>query len=202
MLLEIDACGSIDHDSDSAVARATVRYHIDRQNRIVSLSDTWRTWAESNGAPHLADGVLGRSLWDFVGDYQTREVYRTLLARVRDGQQVRFPYRCDAPDLRRFMRMTMTSDGEGGVWFDSETLRTEPRPRCWRAPLPPEAPEMLLRACGWCKRVAVDGAWEEIEVAVARLDLFGGPATPALTHGMCPPCYEQFMSALAPPTSA
>lgn len=194
----MSAESNLEPASDSATPRTTVRYRIDRHDRIVSLSDTFSAWAAENGAAHLADGVVGRSLWEFVGDYQTREVYRTLIARVREGRDLGFPYRCDAPHLRRFMRMTMWPDGEGGVWFESAILRVEPRAACWRLPDAAEATGVLLPACAWCGRVAVEGGWDEIEVAIARLDLFGDAPLPALTHGMCPTCYTAFLESFAP----
>lgn len=190
------ACGNARRDHSPQPG--TVCYRVDAHDRIAELGDTWSAWAVENGAPQLARGVVGRSLWEFVGDPHTREVYRTLLARVRGGLVVRFPYRCDAPQMRRFMRMTLTPDGEGGVWFDSETVRTEPRTPCWLAARPTETPATVRTVCGWCKRVAVDDGWEEIEVAIARLDLFGDTGTPALSHGMCPACYATFMETLDP----
>lgn len=175
---------------------SAVRYQIDAQDRIVAVSETWAAFAVANDSPHLSEGVLGRSLWDFVGDTPTRELYQVLLARVRGGRPVRFPYRCDAPAMRRFMRMTMTLTNGGGVCFDSAILRAEPRTPQWSAPALPAGPAALLTACGWCNRIAVAGGWEEIEVAIDRLGLFGAAPPPALTHGICPACYGSFVAAL------
>ena len=52
-----------------------------------------------------------------------------------------------------------------------------------------------LRACGWCNRVDVDGAWTEVEDATARLGLFERPEVPAVAHGVCGEC-ERRMAAL------
>jgi len=163
-----------------------VSYRIDQDDSIAALGDDWVSFAIANDATHLAD-VTGRSLWDFVSDSTTRQVYRQLLARVRQGRTIRFSYRCDAPSLKRFMQMTMSPAPAGGVTFESATVRTEP---CGTTSALPEAgPDHLLRMCGWCKRVAVDGQWEEVECAVERSGVFAG-RPPAITHTMCPSCLQ------------
>src|SRR5450631_2450126 len=90
-----------------------VSYQIDGHDDIISVNSAWKAFARSNGAPHLAEQVVGRSLWEFVSDGTTRQVYRDLLVRVRGGRTVTFSYRCDSPSLRRYMRMTMTP---GAQW--------------------------------------------------------------------------------------
>jgi hypothetical protein len=104
-----------------------VSYQIDSHDDVRSVSDSWTVFAVSNGASHLAAHVVGHSLWEFVSDVTTRQVYLDLLARVRGGRTVTFSYRCDSPSLRRFMRMTMTPRAQNWVGFDSLTLRTESR---------------------------------------------------------------------------
>lgn len=44
---------------------------------------------------------------------------------------------------------------------------------------------------------SVDEAWtwQEVEVAVEWLGLFGGGPAPSLTHGMCEDCYARVMAA-------
>jgi hypothetical protein len=173
-----------------------VSYQIDRDDTLTGVGDGWRDFAMSNGAPYLADHVLGRNLFEFIIDATTRHIYRDLLAGVRAGREVSFDYRCDSPSLRRFMRMTMTARPQQGVAFRSLTVRTEPRV--------PATPDLgatptgnpLLVVCSWCKRVSVQDEWLEMEAVIERLGLFTADAPPALTHGACPACYERIMAAL------
>ena len=80
-------------------------HRIDRDDVIVFLDDEWKGFARENGAAGLAD-IAGRSLWDFVVGADVRDVYRQMLDRVReDGGSIGFPFRCDAPALRRFLEM-------------------------------------------------------------------------------------------------
>jgi hypothetical protein len=170
-----------------------VSYQIDSHDDVRRVSDSWAAFAVANGAPHLAADVVGHSLWEFVSDVTTRQVYQDLLVRVRGGRTVTFSYRCDSPSLRRFMQMTMTPRAQNGVGFDSLTLRTESRVPPMLAVPPTSQSNTLLRGCSWCKRVAVGDDWVEVELAVERLGLFGDGAPSAITHGMCPPCFARIM---------
>ncbi|MDQ3171420.1 MAG: hypothetical protein M3Q55_14895 [Acidobacteriota bacterium] len=176
------------------MAGARLIYRIDRGDVIADTNDAWAHFAQANQAPQLSD-VLGQSLWDHVSDNTTRQIYRDLIARVRAGHEVTFPYRCDAPALRRFMRMTMRPAPDRGVLFDSVIERAEARPAPPLLGGPAAGSSgVIVRVCSWCKRVHVRETWQEVEVAVESLGLFDGPA-PALTHGMCEDCYARIMQA-------
>lgn len=129
-----------------------------------------------------------------ISDPTTRQIYATLMERVRrDGVEVRVPFRCDAPAMRRWLELWMSPGADGGVVFASRTLREEPR----RAVVPPPAVDggRFIRMCSWCKQVEVDpGEWVELEAAVSRLALFAAVDVPLITHGICPPCVKTFES--------
>lgn len=166
-------------------------YRIDGRDVIAAVNDAWAPFAQANQAPQLTD-VVGQSVWDHVADDTTRQVYRDLIAGVRAGRIVTFTYRCDAPALRRFMRMTMLPEADGGVAFDSVIERAEPRPPVALLDSTSGEPSaMVVRMCSWCKRAYVEGGWHEIEIAVERLGLFSGGPMPGLTHGMCEDCYAR-----------
>lgn len=171
-----------------------VSYQIDGDDAIRCVGASWNAFATANGAPQMDDRVVGCSVWTFVSDETTRQVYRALIARVRAGQTATFSYRCDAPSLRRFMQMTMTSSAGHGVAFDSVTIRTETRVPLGFGMESQPCRDRMLRVCGWCKRMDVGGDWEEIDVAVECVGLFAGSPTPTLTHAMCPPCFARVMA--------
>lgn len=166
---------------------ANIRYQIDGGDLITTVSDSWSVFAMANDAPKLAQPPVGRAIWDSILGGTTREVYRQLFARVRQGRTVTFPYRCDAPGLRRFLRMQLSPSDEDGIDFDSSTVRTEPRHPIQLAP-GPGRDAGLVTICSWCKRVAVGREWVEVEVAVQRLNLFGATVAGAITHGACTEC--------------
>ena len=167
-----------------------VTYRIDEHDRIASVSESWDSFAILNhGGPAAADTV-GRPLWDFLSGDVTRQVYRDLITRARSGRAITFSFRCDAPMLRRFMRMTMSSSANSGVTFDSLTLRVEPRDHV-TVPVCDTPTDDLLRICGWCKRLAIGDEWMEVEAAIGPLGVFIGRPFGGVTHAMCPDCFSR-----------
>lgn len=164
-----------------------VLYCVDENDKLERASDSWDLFAAANdGQTVLWERVKGRSLWDFVSDRTTRGLYSDLLERVRAGRPVSFPFRCDSPGVRRFLRMEMRPGGGGRVEFLVRAENVEPRPL---QPLPSAGG--LLRVCGWCRRVAAPGGWLELEDAARDLGLFERETLPRATHGICEPCEDR-----------
>ncbi len=172
-------------------------YRINGQDRIVFVNEEWDRFAQANdGETVLAARVLQRPLWDFISDVTTQEIYRQILQRVRSGRPVRFTFRCDAPQFRRTLRMDIYP-GEGNtVEFRTHTLSEEHR-QSVRFEVTRCGSGDLLRMCSWCKKVYTEGSWEEIEVAIERLQIFRRPCPPLITHGICESCYRNMVDVLA-----
>jgi hypothetical protein len=180
----------------------STRYVIDADDRIRSVDAGWTDFARENAAPELSGpGVIGRPLFDSIADAGTREIYRSLLQRVREQDTpVLLPFRCDAPDRRRYMRLVITPLYAGQVQFDAVLEREEPRPPVGLLDVAASRADSFVRACGWCKRIdAGRDDWVEAEDAVVRLDLFGAAAFPQITHGICPHCERSLFE--EPPTT-
>jgi hypothetical protein len=135
------------------------------------------------------DSSLGRSLWDFVAGQDVKKLQRMLVRRIREGvRDVKLPFRCDGPEVRREMDIRIAADSSGrAVLFSarlrSEQERDEPQPL-----LDPGSPrgDELLPMCAWCDRFEIDGEWVEVEVAAERLELFRRSELPAIDHTICP----------------
>lgn len=174
----------------------SLSYTIDDQDRLIRVDEAFYRFAEENGW-NEADASLGRSLWKFVAGEDVRKVERLLIRRVRDElREIRLPFRCDGPDVRREMEIRIRSDSSGRVVEFSGTLlreeRREPEPLLDRS-----APrgEETLRMCAWCDRFQVDGEWLEVEEAARRLELFRRSALPRLDHRLCPQCSRALLAA-------
>ena len=169
---------------------ANIVYRLNSQDEFIYVNEVWEDFASANDAADLSrEQVLARPVWDFIADDTTAQLYREILRHVRAGRPARFNFRCDAPEFRRRMEMTISGRDGGGVQFETRTLGEEERPR--QELLERYAPRAddLLRMCGWCKRVDLgDGRLGEVEQAVAELGLFERKALPRLTHGMCVTC--------------
>ena len=171
------------------------RYQTDADGHLVHVDQGWCDFALANDAAEYAvpDALYGRALLSFISEPTTQHVYSVLMNRVQNQHAVVVvPFRCDAPQLRRWLELKMTPH-EGGVAFATRELRTEQR----EAPFPfgraGSRADLLLRMCSWCKDVeAQPGRWERIEDAVSHFALFREPEVPGITHGICPSCVALF----------
>jgi len=168
-----------------------VSYSIDADDRIRGVDDAWLEFARLNDAPELTRaGVIGRSLWEFVTGAELRRLYGILVSRVRtDDTRIILPFRCDSPDERREMRLTISALRAGAVRFEGHLVSCRRRP--WLAILHPGIPRSDLRVviCGICRRLRTPaGGWEELEDVVATMKLFSGPRPPSLDESICTPC--------------
>jgi len=173
-------------------------YDVDAAHRIVSLGQGWSDFARDNQGEHLSsDRLLGRCLWDFVSDRTTQELYRQIIHRALQGRTTSVPFRCDSPAERREMEIEASLVEGYRCRFTTRIRRREVRPEVPLLSVSVLRSRELLRACGWCKRIAVSfGSWVEVEAAVEQLRLFDFPELPRLTHGICPVCLETLSEAL------
>ncbi len=177
---------------------AGVRYQINDQDEIVFVDEAWDQFAVSNdGDEVIANSVLGRVLWDFISDEVTRQLYRQIVARVRQGNHTQYKLRCDSPSCRRQMEMTIQATETGHIEFVTRILKEEVRsPPALLARETPRSSEWI-RACSWCNRIEVESEiWMEVESAVEHLGIFDETGAPQVTHGMCEDCLARINSSL------
>lgn len=167
------------------------RYEIGPDDRITRVDARFEAFARENDAPELARSAVGTVLWEHVSGAGVTALYRQFFERVReDARTIHIPFRCDAPDLRRFMSLVMgPGSGAGEVSFEARLVRSETRERValWDVDALRDE-ESLLPVCAWCKRVRVEATWIDAERAVTRLRLFERALVPGVTHGVCDEC--------------
>ena len=175
-------------------------YELNARDEISSVSEEWLRFALANGGEPLgATQVLGRLLWDFIGDPETQHIYRLLHRRVRaGGAPVRLCFRCDAPDRRRLLDLEISAGSEGGLRYRVRTLREQKRQPVPLLEPSPLRSEQFVTICAWCERVAVPAhGWLEIEAAIAALPSLAESRPPQLTHGVCEVCAQALHGALS-----
>lgn len=167
-----------------------ILYHIDDQDQIVLVSETWDAFALANeGHNILSSHVFRRSIWDFISDPATEQIYRQVLKTIRSGRSLRFNFRCDSPARRRLLEMNIVSGQRSTVIFNTRTLSEEMRhPPAILGPRKPSS-DKFVRMCGWCKKIDMGNQWVEVEVAMEQLRLFEEEKVPSITHGICGECY-------------
>ena len=166
-------------------------HRIDAADFIRFVSESWVAFGTENRAGQLARTVVGTQLWRYIAGVEVRRIYRALLERIRaDRRPIQFPFRCDSPTVRRYMRMMVMAQPDGSVEFQSELVREERRAAL--SVLDPASPRgnKRIMLCAWCKRVERDGQWYELDDAVHTLSFFDPPRPPHLDHDVCPHCRD------------
>lgn len=178
--------------------RGEVVYHVDGQDVVRCVNREYDEFALANQGHAVSSAtVVGRPLWDFVHDPTTRQIYRAILDRARDGRPVAFTFRCDSPERRRLLRMSVRATGGGDVEFRVNTIAIQDRPPERLLSIDASRSEVVLTACGWCKKIRLEHGWSEIEDAVAALGLFEATVLPSLTHGICEACRDEMLALVA-----
>jgi hypothetical protein len=178
---------------EKSVNHRSFIWSIDAADKIVRVNDDWLAFAGENTAPQLtASSVLDQFIWRFIQGQETVYVYKQIFSRLRAGQSpVKFPFRCDSPDCRRFMEMKLSLLPGGAIQILAQILRQE-----WRDPVDlldasRDRSGEFLKICSWCKKINIPGlGWSEIEAAIEPLDLFGHHSMPRMTHTICDACYS------------
>lgn len=172
-----------------------ITYRIDAQDRIVATGGDWNHFALANGCETLTPAPLGQSLWSFVGGVETTLLWQQLVERARHGDVVEVPYRCDAPEARRFLTMELSATPDGSVEFVSKLVLVEERePQAWLS-AGSECSDALVVSCSWCRSFSVEEEWVEVEEAVARLGLLE-EVPPQISHALCPGCARMLAAEL------
>ncbi len=168
-------------------------HRIDSDGRICFVNEAWLTFAAENGWPVSAEDVVGTALLPHISGPETRHIYRRLIDRAREAPQpLRFRYRCDSPDMRRFMEMRMGRGPEQQIEFRSCVLHLEQRePVRLLDPALPHRQDNLLQICSWCKAVYAQAVWLDLEEAVQTLSVLADAVLPGLSHGICPACSDK-----------
>lgn len=178
----------------------TYRYGVDKDDIFVSLSENWEAFAEENagGTGCYPGNIIGSSLWGHICQWETKHLYEIILEKVRDDhRRATFPFRCDSPDRRRFLSLSVIPMEERSIRFESRIVRTEARNPVALLKSGVARSDQFLRICSMCKRIALsEDEWVEVEIAVQRLGLFQMEVMPQFTHGVCKQCFEAAMAEL------
>lgn len=171
----------------------TIRYSIDQNDVIISLSTNWQSYANSNagGEACLPENIIGNSIYKYIADFETEHFYQIMIHKIRaGGKSITFPFRCDSPSQRRKLQMRIIQI-ENSVVFECEVEEIEERVSVdlLRSDLP--RTNDMLKVCSMCKQIELTSVeWAEVETALEALGLFDQKQPPQLTHGLCPDCHK------------
>lgn len=174
-------------------AQQPIVYQLDKKRRIIDVDGPWDRFAlENDGAAACAERVIGQPLLHFVSGDDARMWIDTLLQLAAlTSQPLERPYRCDSPELRRFMKMRVLPEDGGMLRVEHLLLEVQPRVRPVRfLPVPGNYPKLRLR-CSICGRVKCQDRWQEAEHCCEE---GAGTPTIAVAYTVCPTCGEERLS--------
>ncbi|KAA3610434.1 MAG: hypothetical protein D8M58_05535 [Calditrichaeota bacterium] len=167
-------------------------YYLDSNDKIIDVDDNWLSFAAENVYSISQSFIKDKPIWDIITDIEIQHFYKILIDKVRTYKtKIHFPFRCDSPDCRRFMELSLRLDQENRIEFKSRLIREEFREPVDLFDVQNDRSKELVRVCSWCKKVAVsDNTWLEVEDAIRELSLFDYIKLPKITHSICPTCHK------------
>ena len=185
-----------------------VCYLVGFDGAILALGErNWDEVASACDAVHLHSSKLsGKNIFQHIAGEDVSFVYRQHLRRLQTGREhdLSFSFRCDAPGLRREMRMNLSTIHEeerpAAVLFQSSIVSEHSRPPINLFASSPvsqeEAADLALpfvTLCSFCHAVKVRpsaGRWQTAEQYYQS----GGSERVRVSHGICSPCFEDHRS--------
>lgn len=173
---------------DTKSLNDSVIYELDVNNNIVAVNQSWQSFALANNAPELShDHVIGKPLMQYISGNITKRFWETFLEKVRLANAVmHLNYRCDSPDLKRFMQIKAYRNESDGLYFESILLRTESRPiNIYFKRAQQRGADTKVR-CSFCNNILHKNHWIEAENLVTG----NHPVTLDVIYGICPVCQD------------
>lgn len=170
--------------------KTSCSYQVDAQDRLVFIGGAWTAFARENGGEVLLNNPpLGQPIWHFIQGLSTQNIYYLIMKQVREtGATIRFPFRCDSPEVLRYMEMAVSPAENNGVRFHTTLTRVLERSAPYTRESQPAHQESMVQICAWCDLVLVQSDWLSLEDAIWMLGLFDAPEAPPISHSICPAC--------------
>jgi hypothetical protein len=165
------------------------QYVIDADNCIVDVDLQWLAFARANDADSLGkDAVIGEYLIKYIAGWETADFYSKIYKVLRKtGKELTLPFRCDSPDVRRYMELRLIPLEDGCIQHIGRLLRREQRKY-----VPLLDPGLgrtgdYQKICSICRKIMTDnGQWEEIEEALDEPYSVPFSGLRRLSHTLCP----------------
>ncbi len=171
-------------------------YCLDPNDTITHVNSDWIEFARENAQGFVPGRVIGQSLWNFITSSKVKHLYSIIFEKARQGLLIQgLPYRCDAPDRRRFLEMDLSPADDTIIQIKSRIVREELREYVSLLSDFRDMSGEFLTICSFCKKIRVAGGrWEEIEEAIKLLGLAEAWPLPQLSHGVCEKCFDEWSS--------
>ena len=174
-----------------------VCYQVDVRDTIRSVNAAWNLFAAKNDAAALtAERVIGRSLWSYVDGEDVIAIYQSLLAFVRQrAQEVSFPYRCDSPNMKRFMVMNVVPLADEAIEFQNQTVGYERRNHEILVEYVTRDAQPYALRCSSCNRFRPHDVWLEVDEALAEGEILNSDLPLRVVNTLCERCQSKWPTA-------
>lgn len=170
-----------------------VTYHINSNDVLVYTCNNWDSFALENDAPEMiSSNVLGRKIWDFISNTETRYLYKLIFDYVRSlKKESDVIIRCDAPETIRLLNLKISYGSNGLLIIKSFPMKIQRQEYLPLLDRKVERSQEIIKMCSYCKGIEIaHEKWLSLEKALNELDLFQREKPPQISHGVCTDCYE------------
>ncbi|QUD89790.1 sensor histidine kinase [Phenylobacterium montanum] len=179
-----------------------VCYLVAKDGTILAVGDEgWTNFGRDLGsAPPKTEMVVGRLLFDMIADPEAKSAFRAVHRRVATlaTRALTYEYRCDAPDLERLMKMSVSAltcqERLLGVLYQSTLLSAKERvPLAFLSSREAAREEErvanlpIVTTCQFCANVTTK-AWRGEWVKPTDYYRRGGSDAVRISQGICPEC--------------
>ena len=164
---------------------------LDKADVIRETNACWDHFADqNNGIEFSGNKVSGKSIWRYIAGDTTKMWLSTLFsyARFRREPVIR-AYRCDSPEIKRFMEMQILPEKDRHLCLKHQIIRTEAiDPAVYYQPA--VTGKAMYFRCSICNKVQVQGQWYEGSEA-AQKGLLPDSLSLRVAYRVCRPCRHQ-----------
>jgi hypothetical protein len=185
-----------------------VAYLVSPGGEVVAVGR--KAWAAGTPGATIPtpEAVIGRNLFEMIADPEARLAFQAIHRRVATlaTSALTYEYRCDAPDLERLMKMSVSAlaSPEGdvlGVLYQSTLLSAKARvPLAFLGARDEQHGSNLpfVTVCQFCADVTM-AAWRGEWVKPVDYYRRGGHDAVRLSQGVCPTCERTRLAPLLGP---
>ena len=166
-----------------------VEYQLDAKDRITALNEEWNRFATGNGGEQMqAENLIGRSLHDFISGDVTKMFVNAMLQSTRlTGKARTIQYRCDSPQMKRYMAMEIAPLGQNGLVSRHWTIQEVKLPSAISLMTAPRPDGIRIKRCSMCNRLSRNGG-PVVEPEVASASGWFGEGLTQVIYFVCQDC--------------
>ena len=169
-----------------------VTYLIDKENRIIEVSNDWMKAAlngEAKDLTHL-NSIIGKELFSYITDDATRMYYDVIFKSCRILKRSHsIAYRCDSPTHKRFMKMNIIPESDENLHIENYLVKEEPfENEIYISEDSNGYSNQSILRCTICNSLQLkkDGHWETPENLVKEKK-----RSLRVIHSVCPTCQDK-----------